>query len=213
MKSYTYPPVSGGKPKSLVVLLHGYGSNGQDLIGLAPEYAAELPDTLFISPDAPFPCEAGFGYQWFSLQSFTPIAMQAGAETAMPILNNFLDDLLKEYDIAPAKLALVGFSQGTMMSLYEAPRRSAPIAGVLGYSGALLGGEALIGKPNVSKCPIHLIHGDYDTVVPVAAFYHATTTLKMAGFDVTGSVTNGLPHSIDQKGINDGAAFLKKILA
>lgn len=211
MKVYTQNPASGGKPENIVVLLHGYGSNGQDLIGLAPEYAAALPNTLFISPDAPFPCEAGFGYQWFSLSSYTPQAMLTGAVEAVPILNQFLDDVLKEYDLPASKLALVGFSQGTMMSLYAGPRRKESIAGILGYSGALVGGEMMLGNASISKCPIHLIHGDHDTVVPVAAYYHAVTTLKMGGFDVTGSVTHGLMHSIDRKGIEDGAEFLKRI--
>lgn len=212
MKTYTYPPKSGSKPKSIVLSLHGYGSNGQDLIGLAPEFAPSLPDTLFVSPDAPFPCEAGFGFQWFSLRSFSPQEMLQGAVHAIPILNQYIDDLLKEHDLPANKLALVGFSQGTMMSLYAGPRRKEPLAGILGYSGALVGGEMMIGNPAISKCPIHIIHGDHDSVVPVAAYYHATTTLLMAGFDVTGSVTSGLTHSIDRKGITDGADFLKKVL-
>lgn len=212
MTPYSLKPKSGAKPKSIVVALHGYGSNGQDLIGLAPEFAQSLPDTLFVSPDAPFPCEAGFGFQWFSLRSFSPQEMLQGAVNAVPILNEFLDKLQAEHDLPPEKLALVGFSQGTMMGLYTAPRRANPLAGVLGYSGALVGGEILIGNPKTSKCPIHLIHGDYDSVVPVAAYYHATTTLRMAGFDVSGSVTSGLPHSIDRKGIDDGGKFLKKVL-
>lgn len=212
MAIYTETPLSGGKPKNIVVLLHGYGSNGQDLIGLVPEIAYSLPDTLFISPDAPFPCEAGFGYQWFSLSSYTPQAMLSGAVEAVPILNKFLDDILKEYDLPASKLALVGFSQGTMMSLYAGPRRKEQIAGILGYSGALVGGEMMLGNPSISKCPIHLVHGDHDTVVPVAAYYHAVTTLKMSGFEVTGSVTHGLMHSIDRKGIEDGTAFLKRVL-
>lgn len=212
MKIYTQSPKSGSKPKSIVVSLHGYGSNGQDLIGLAPEYAESLPDTLFVSPDAPFPCEAGFGFQWFSLRSFTPAELLRGAVEAVPILNEFLDALLAEHDLPASKLALVGFSQGTMMSLYAGPRRKEPLAGILGYSGALVGGEMMIGNPTISRCPVHIIHGDHDTVVPVAAYYHATTTLKMAGFDVSGSVTHGLPHSIDRKGIEDGKEFLKRVL-
>ena len=213
MTPYFFQPKSGNKPKSIVLALHGYGSNGQDLIGLAPEFAESLPDTLFVSPDAPFPCEAGFGFQWFSLRNWTPAAMLQGAENAVSLLNNFIDALLKEHDLPANKLALVGFSQGTMMSLYAGPRRKEPLAGILGYSGALVGGEAMIGNSAISKCPIHLIHGDHDTVVPVAAFYHATSTLRMAGFEVSGSTTHGLPHSIDGKGIEDGAKFLSRILA
>jgi len=212
MKTYSLPPASGNKPSSLVVLLHGYGSNGQDLIGLAPEFARALPDTLFVSPDAPFPCEAGFGFQWFSLRSFSPKELLQGAVAAVPILNQYLDDLLKEHELPANKMALVGFSQGTMMSLYSGPRRKEPLAGILGYSGALVGGEMLIGNPSVARCPVHLIHGDHDSVVPVAAYHYAATTLRMAGFAVSGGITKGLVHSIDRKGIDDGTEFLKRIL-
>lgn len=210
MKTYTHGPQ---KPDSLVILLHGYGSNGEDLIGLAPYWSKMLPNALFISPDAPFECEAGFGYQWFSLRSWTPMAMLGGAEAAAPLLNNYIDAALAEYNLSDDKLALVGFSQGTMMSLYAAPRRKKPIAGVLGYSGAMIGGEGLVGNASIVKMPIHLIHGDFDTVVPVAAYYHATQTLIGAGFTVSGNVTPGLPHSIDPAGIESGGQFLKKVLA
>lgn len=209
MKTYTH---GAQKPEKLVVLLHGYGSNGQDLISLAPYWSKSMPDTLFISPDAPFPCEAGFGYQWFSLTSWLPAAMMTGAMAAAPVLNELIDNLLVEHGVRDDRLALVGFSQGTMMSLFAAPRRPKPIAGVLGYSGALLGGELLINNPETVRMPVHLIHGDADTVVPVGAYYHATTTLQMAGFTVTGEVTRGLPHSIDDAGIESGAAFLHRVL-
>jgi phospholipase/carboxylesterase len=211
MNYYEFKPVSGQAPQSIVLLLHGYGSNGQDLISLAPYWAPQLPDTIFISVDAPFPCEVGFGFQWWSLQNWMPQAMKDGAMVAAHKLNPFIDDLLKKFNVPASKLALVGFSQGTMMSLFTAPRRPEPVAGILGYSGALIGGEDLIGSENISKCPVHLIHGDFDPVVPVAAWHHATATLKQAGFDVTGSVTNGLPHSIDEQGIRNGGEFLRRI--
>ena len=208
---YSFGPTAGGKPQSLVILLHGYGSNGQDLIDLAPYWAPKLPHTLFLSPDAPFPCEIGFGFQWFSLQSWAPATMLAGAEKAAAILNQFIDDHMKKYDIPANHVALVGFSQGTMMSLYVAPRREA-LAGVLGYSGALLGGEGLVGQHNISRPPICLIHGEMDPVVPVASWYHASTLLRQAGFDVTGHTTPGLVHSIDEAGIRAGGAFLENAL-
>ncbi len=212
MNIYTHGPSSGKSPKSLVILLHGYGSNGEDLISLAPYWDRDVPDAVFVSPDAPFGCEIGFGFQWFSLQSWAPLAMLAAAERTADILNKFIDEQMAEYNIPASKVALVGFSQGTMMSLFVAPRRKEPIAGVLGFSGALLGGEGLIGQPNVSRTNIHLVHGEMDPVVPVGAWLHATETLRQAGFEVSGHTTPGLAHSIDEKGIHEGGEFLKRIL-
>lgn len=200
-------------PQSVVILLHGYGSNGADLIGLAPEWRAVLPHTLFLSPDAPFPCEVGFGFQWFSLQNWTPMQLLAGAEKAAPHVNAHIDEAMKTYGLPASKIALVGFSQGTMMSLYTAPRRADKIAGVLGYSGALVGGESFIGNVQIQKPPIHLVHGDMDMVVPVGAYYHASETLKLAGFEVSGSVQNGLVHSINDNGIREGGAFLQRVFS
>lgn len=213
MKTYTHGPLSGNAPTSLVILLHGYGSNGEDLISLAPFWDRDLPDTLFISPDAPFGCEIGFGYQWFSLQSWAPLTMLAAAEQTSAILNRFINDQMTTYNIPASKVALAGFSQGSMMSLYIAPRRPDPIAGVLAYSGALLGGEGLIGQSRISRMPVHMVHGEMDPVVPVGAWLHATETLRQAGFEVSGHTTPGLAHSIDEKGIHEGGEFLKKILA
>ncbi|MFA5592395.1 MAG: dienelactone hydrolase family protein [Micavibrio sp.] len=213
LKSYTHSPKSGKKPENIVILLHGLGANGADLIDLAGYWEQALPDTVFVSPDAPFPCDmAPYGFQWFSLQSRAPAAMLEGIETAVPILNRFIDETLEQYGLADEKLALAGFSQGTMMSLYTAPRRAKRIAGVLGYSGALLGAESLR-EEGVHKIPVRLIHGDADPVVPVEAYHMAKAALEGAGFTVSGGVTRGLPHSIDMAGIESGGAFLKEILA
>lgn len=213
LQTYTHLPKSGKKPESMVILLHGLGSNGQDLIDLAQYWQDALPDTVFLSPDAPFPCDmAPYGFQWFSLQSRTPQAMLAGAQEAAPILQAYISEMLVKYDVPPSKLALVGFSQGTMMSLFVAPRLPEKIAGVLGYSGALLGADALNGVA-IHKIPVHLIHGDMDMVVPLDAYHMAKSILESNGFEVSGGVTRGLPHSIDGAGIASGTAFLSKVLA
>src|SRR5215510_13032019 len=126
-------PASGGKPKQLVVLLHGYGSNGDDLIGLAPFFAQALPDAEFLSPNAPFPCEMSpFGFQWFSLEDRSPEMKLGGTRLAAQILDQFLDAELARRDLKDPDLALVGFSQGTMMSLHVGPRRPNAMAGILG---------------------------------------------------------------------------------
>ncbi|HET7593957.1 MAG TPA: phospholipase, partial [Stellaceae bacterium] len=150
-------PASGGKPRQLVVLLHGVGADGNDLIGLAPYWAPALPNAEFVSPDAPFPCDmAPYGRQWFSLQDRSPAAILGGVRAAAPILDAFLDEALAARGLEPSQLALVGFSQGTMMSLYVGPRREKALAGIVGYSGALIGADTLAQETR-SRPPVLLV--------------------------------------------------------
>lgn len=212
-KTYAFGPANGGKPEKVVLMLHGYGSNGQDLISLAQYLAEAAPNAIFLSPDAPFPCDgAPFGRQWFPLQSFDPDYMLAGIRRTEPVLNDFIDQVLAQLDLKDSDLALLGFSQGTMMSLYAAPRRKNAIAGVIGYSGALLGAEELKGT-GIQKMPVVLIHGEADEVVTFDRYEAAQSQLENAGFDVEGLSIPGLPHSIDDAGINRAKDFLKKIWA
>jgi len=211
LKTYARPPRSGAKPKQIVLFLHGLGANGMDLLSLSSYWAEQLPDAVFVSPDAPFPCDmAPVGFQWFSLQDRSPDVMRKGVEAAAPILNEYIDQLLQHYDLQDKDLALVGFSQGTMMGLYVGPRRKGKIAGILGYSGALLGGERL-SDAGIQKPPVHLIHGEADDIVPVSAYHHAVDILAKNGFAVSGHTTSYLPHSIDNDGIDSGLAFLTEI--
>ena len=216
-KSYDLGPAADGAVKQLVVLLHGVGSNGQDLIGLAPHWAGDLPDAVFVSPDAPFVCDMvpeGYpnSYQWFLLQDRDPHAMLQGVETVAPIVESFLDDVMKKYDVAPSSVALVGFSQGTMTSLYVAPRLPYKIAGVLGYSGALIGAEGFKEDPEeYHRMPIRLIHGEADDVVPIEAYELAKAQLLDTGFEVSGHSTPDLTHGIDEAGIESARAFFKEI--
>ncbi len=212
LKAYNYGPASGGKAKQLIILLHGLGSDGRDLISLAPFLAKKLPDAVFVSPNAPFPCDmAPVGYQWFSLQDRAASVTLAGVQKAAPILDSFISQQMEKYDIPADKTALVGFSQGTMMSLYVAPRFPEKLAGVLAYSGALVGGEDL-GIDGIFKIPVHLVHGDADEVVPVEMHHFSEKTLTEHGFDVSGGVTPDLGHNIDEAGIETGSAFLRRVL-
>ena len=206
-------PASGGPPRSIVILLHGYGSNGDDLIGLAPYWRTALPDTVFLSPNAPQPCPgAPGGYQWWSLASLDTRARAAGVRQAAPIVDAFVDAQLARFGLAEDRLALVGFSQGTMTALHVGPRRARQLAGIVGYSGMLADPDApaadLLTRP-----PILLVHGDADPMVPVAATHQAKAALAPLGFDVTTHICPGLPHSIDEAGLRLGGAFLARVLA
>ena len=203
---------SGGAPRSMVILLHGYGSNGADLIGLAPYWRDDLRETVFVAPNAPEPCPgAPGGYQWWALSSFDRNARAAGAQRAAPVLNAFIDAELARYALSDDRLALVGFSQGTMMALHVGPRRERPLAGIVGYSG-MLADEAGLATEALTKPPILLVHGGADPMIPVAAFHQAMEALKRLQFAVEGHVSPGLGHSIDETGLQLGGRFLAKAL-
>ena len=203
-------PAAGGPPRQLVVLLHGVGADGADLITLSQAMSETLPHARFVAPNGPEPCDmAPMGYQWFSLQDRDPAAMQAGVEKTAPLVNAFIDEELARHGLGDHQLALLGFSQGTMMSLHVAPRRPRAPAGVLGFSGALLAPDKLPAEMK-SKPPTLLIHGDADQVVPVQALHAAVAGLQAAGLPVQWSVRPGLPHGIDPEGIAAGIAFLTK---
>jgi phospholipase/carboxylesterase len=206
------PPAGGGKPKQLVVLLHGYGSNGEDLIGLAPFFARALPEAEFLSPNAPFPCElSSMGFQWFGLEDRSPEMKLGGVRAAAQTLEPFLDAELSRRGLTDRDLALVGFSQGTMMSLHVGPRRANPIGGILGFSGALIAPQ-LLAEEIKSKPPVFLVHGTADQVVPFGALAQAESALRDAGVPIEIESRPGLVHSIDQVGAQKGALFLRRCL-
>ncbi len=204
------PPAGGARPKQLVVLLHGYGSNGDDLISLAPFFAQALPEAEFLSPNAPFPCELSpMGFQWFGLEDRTPEMLLGGARLAAEILDRFLDAELARRGLEDCDLALVGFSQGTMMALQVGPRRPNRIAGILGFSGSLIAPQLLKAELK-SKPPVFLVHGTADQVVPFGALAQAEKALRDAGIPVETESRPGLVHSIDQVGAQKGAMFLRQ---
>jgi phospholipase/carboxylesterase len=202
-----------GRPaKSLVIFLHGYGADGNDLIDIGRMWAPHLPDTAFVSPHAPEPCaEAPVGRQWFPLARIDPGKLREGVVAAAPILDAFIDAELVRHKLTDDRLALVGFSQGTMMALHVAPRRQKQIAGVVGYSGLIPGPEHLASEVR-QRPPVLLVHGDADPLIPSLALYAATRVLGDTGFAVEWHVEPGLAHGIDQKGLDLGLAFLKRAL-
>lgn len=199
-----------GTATSMVVFVHGYGADGADLLGLADPLAQHLPGTVFFSPDAPEPCNgAPMGRQWFPIpwiDGSSEEAARQGLLAAADDLNAFLDAKLAEEGLTPQALALVGFSQGAMMSLHIAPRRNEAIAGVVAISGRLLSPELL--HEAVVKPPVLLIHGDQDPVVPFEDMGLAGNALVAAGFETYGHVMKGTGHGIAPDGLSVGLSFL-----
>jgi phospholipase/carboxylesterase len=205
------PPASGGKPSRLVMLLHGLGADGNDLIGLAPYWARLLPTAEFLSPNAPFPCDmAPYGYQWYSSQDRSPEAALAGVRAAAPILDAFIDEALAVRGLEERDLALVGFSQGTVMSLYVGLRRDKPLAGIIGYSGRLLAPELLASELRARPSTL-LVHGTEDPLIPYTALAEAEAALKAAGVPVETVTSRGTGHSIDEEGLRRGGLFLRDV--
>ncbi|HEX2448368.1 MAG TPA: dienelactone hydrolase family protein [Methyloceanibacter sp.] len=207
------PPAAGGVPRQLVVFLHGYGADGNDLIGLGREWARMLPHAAFVSPHAPEPCSmAPMGRQWFNLTFRDPGEMVRGVKHAAPALEAFLDAELKKHNLGPQALALVGFSQGAMLALGVGLKRNPAPAAIVGYSGALANAEALPKDPG-SAPAILLVHGDMDEVIPVDAMFIAREQLAQAGLAVEWHLAQGIGHGIDAQGLRLGGAFLKQAFA
>ncbi len=197
-----------GDARELVILLHGLGADGNDLIGLAPNFAHVLPEAAFISPHAPFPCDMSpFGRQWFSLQSREPTAILEAVRAAAEHLNAFIDKELGAHGLSDDRLVLIGFSQGTMMALHVAPRRAQACAALIGFSGMLVGPELLASEIK-SRPPVLLVHGEADEVVGFGAMAAARENLTANGVAVSALARPGLGHGIDQAGIGAAMAML-----
>ena len=202
-----------GSIRSVVIFLHGYGANGADLLGLADPLGEHLPDTLFLSPDAPENCAgAPFGFQWFPIpwiDGSSQEEAEAGMARAVEDLNAYLDSVMVDEDMLPEQVALFGFSQGTMMSLHVGPRREDEMAGIVGFSGRLLAPE-LLEDEIVTKPPILLVHGDQDDVVPPQSLPEAAEALQKAGFkEVYAHIMKGTAHGIAPDGLGVALAFLR----
>jgi len=206
-----------GQAKQLVVFLHGYGADGNDLIDIGRAWASLLPDAAFVSPHAPRPCgQAPTGREWFPLTFRDPGERWAGVNMAAPALDAFLDAELKRLGLPPSALALVGFSQGTMMALHVGLRRPIPPAAIVGYSGMLALPENIdpagFAAEIKSRPPVLLVHGDQDPLIPVQALFHAAQSLAALEMPVEWHISPGIGHGIDQEGLRQGGEFLARRL-
>jgi phospholipase/carboxylesterase len=211
-----------GRTKQLVVFLHGYGADGNDLIELGQQFRALLPDAAFVSPHAHERCSgAPMGRQWFALSASRAVDDSraaddrwTGAEAAKPIIDAFLDEELGKYGLDESRLALCGFSQGAMMSLHVGLRRKRAPAAIIGFSGLLVGpehlGEAKARDAKGAPPPILLIHGDQDPMIPVDAMFIAGNDLAEANFPVQWHMSIGVGHGIDAGALRHAGLFLAK---
>jgi phospholipase/carboxylesterase len=208
-------PHAGGAARQLVVFLHGYGADGNDLIEIGRAWQSAMPHAAFVSPHAPYPCgQAPTGREWFPLTNRAQNERWRGVNSAAPVLDHFLDAELARRNLPPTALALVGFSQGTMMALHVGLRRPVAPLAIVGYSGLLVTEpdatpeslEATI----TSHPPILLIHGDSDDLIPPQALFLATNSLATAGVPVEWHLSAGIGHGIDQEGLRQGAEFIAR---
>lgn len=207
------PPARGGPARQLVVLLHGYGADGNDLIGLAGAFAEAAPEAAFVSPHAPDRCAAApFGRQWYDVWTTDPAERLAAVRRAAAILDRFLDDRLARLGLSEDGLVLVGFSQGTMMSLFAAPRRARAAAGIVGYSGRIEA-PGLLRDEIRSRPPVVLVHGDADELLAVSEMERAAAALRGCGVETETHVRPGLGHGIDEEGLRIGREFIGRVLA
>jgi phospholipase/carboxylesterase len=207
-----------GFARQLVVFLHGYGADGNDLIDIGRAWQGLLPQAAFVSPHAPEPCgQAPVGRQWFALTFRDPNERWVGANKAAPVLEHFLDAELKRRNLPPSALALVGFSQGTMMALHVGLRRAVSPLAIVGYSGLLVlspDGDPKKFAPEItSRPPVLLVHGDRDELIPAQALFQATSGLAALEVPVEWHLSKGVGHGIDQEGLRHGGEFLARRLA
>ena len=205
----------GGQAKRLVVFLHGYGADGNDLIEIGRAWQPLLPDTAFVSPHAPEPCgQAPMGRQWFDLFTRSTNERWDGARKAAPVLERFLDAELARHKLPPQALALVGFSQGTMMSLHVGLRRAVPPVAIVGYSGLFVipdKAEPAVVKGEIkARPPVLLVHGDQDELIPPQALFQSAQDLAALEVPVEWHMSSGIGHGIDQEGLRHGGEFLAR---
>jgi phospholipase/carboxylesterase len=205
-----------GTAKQLVIFLHGFGADGNDLIEIGRQWRQLLPDADFVAPHAAERCALSpAGRQWFPLTMRDPDERWRGVVAARPTLDAFIDAELEKRGLDERALALVGFSQGTMMALHTGLRRKRALRAILGYSGVFVTGPhqageelpASLAQPG-GQPAILLVHGDSDSMIPAEALFLATDILCELGLSAQGHLSAGLDHGIDTGGLVHGGLFL-----
>jgi phospholipase/carboxylesterase len=209
LEAIHWGPASKAKPRQLVILCHGLGADAFDLIDLAPSWQHACPDALFASVHAPFRHDSGFGRQWWSVADRSPLVVEAGVRAAAPYLHGFIDAELTRLELPTDAYAIMGFSQGAMMSLFTGLRRPVGPRAILAFSGALIAPETLATEL-ANRTPVLLVHGEADEAVPVSRSREAETALAAASVPVDAHYIPRLGHGIDDTGISLGALALQK---
>jgi len=204
-----------GTARQLVIFLHGYGADGNDLLEIGRAWQPLLPDAAFVSPHAPEACgQAPVGRHWFALTFRDPNERWVGVNKAAPVLERFIDAELARHRLPPQALALVGFSQGTMMALHVGLRRAVAPAAIVGYSGLLVvppqGELDALAAEIKARPPVLLVHGDQDELIPAEALFQTTQGLADLGVPAEWHLSPGVGHGIDPEGLRHGGEFLAR---
>ena len=205
-------PLSKNKPKQAVILCHGYGGDGRDISTLAIGWQRFLPDAIFLCPDAPEVCSVNpQGYQWFDLTSEKKEIILEKSLVAEEKLSIFLDQVLNNLQLECSEIALVGFSQGCMISIQTGLKKKEEINCIIGYSGKVINQSHLLNNIR-SKPKIFLMHGANDTIVPPTHLLEAKEYLNKCGLKIKTKLFKNCEHRIPVEGLSLGLAFLKKNL-
>ncbi|MBA3043461.1 MAG: dienelactone hydrolase family protein [Gammaproteobacteria bacterium] len=191
----------------LVIMLHGVGSSGNDLAPLGHTWKATLPNAVFVSTNAPAPSSFGSGYQWFSVAGVTEENRSARIVAARPSFDRVISWIIAENGFADKldRVALVGFSQGTIMALDAVASGRWPVGAVVGFSGRLASPLPL--QPAL-ETSILLVHGSADPVIPATETSEAAAALQTIGLKVETITLAGVPHTIAAEGAARAGSFL-----
>lgn len=222
LRDISIAPLSGRAPRQAVLYLHGATRRASDVVKIAAALRPALPEALFLAPEAPLACNAErevllpssktvpFGYLWYPVDDFSPPVLYPRIKENAVFLDAYLDHVMRSYPFRPEEIALVGMSQGTMIGLYVALRRAAPLAGILGFSGALPDTESLAHEGRCAP-PVFLVHGTEDDQVPFWRMEEARQALSTFGVEVETLARPHVGHAIDPAGLAQGALFLRRV--